>query len=117
MTSGDCAFHHSSCCDHTGRKCEKLCGVAMKPIHGLTYRDHFDIFEKRRYQRGDTRLKYITIIVSLLAFAVSFLNVAWQIHRPAKKDVTQTSLSSEKTPETTGGAYGTPAAGAPPAHP
>jgi hypothetical protein len=75
----NCVFHHNGECDHTGEACTRVCRNALIEIPGLTYRDHFEIFEKRRVQHIDRRLKHLAIVISVLALSASAGNVLWQI--------------------------------------
>lgn len=85
MTSAECVFFHARSCDHTGRACTSPCRLFLREIKGLSYRDHFDIFYKRRTQRVEMRVKWVTIIISLLALTVSIANVGWQIMKDSNK--------------------------------
>jgi len=81
MTPNECVFCHIGMCDHTGDSCKVPCRWTIRPIPGLAYRDHFDLFEKRRYQRKETWLKYIAILISIIALMISGLGVVWQVQK------------------------------------
>jgi hypothetical protein len=73
-----CVFFRDSLCEYFGGKCGP-CKNPLPQIAGLTYRDHFDVFERRRVQREERNLKLATIGVSVLALCVSFATLFWQI--------------------------------------
>ena len=79
MNAVDCVFRHLDECDHTGEPCQTVCKHHMKEIPSLSYRDHFDLFEKRRTSRSDARLKVLAIVVSVLALLVSLFLAAVQL--------------------------------------
>jgi hypothetical protein len=71
MSGTECVFRHVGLCDHTGQQCDSPCKHRIREIDGLTYRDHFELFEKRATKRADNRLKWISVIISTVALLVS----------------------------------------------
>jgi hypothetical protein len=78
----ECVFTHRDQCDHTGLTCNTPCKSRMQRIDGLTYRDHFEIYERRKSFRYDARLRRATLILSIAAFALSVANLIWTMFKP-----------------------------------
>jgi len=79
MNSSHCVFFHNKTCDHTGVTCNTCCDEHLSEISLLTYRDHFEIFEKRRYEKKQLRLNKITITISIIALIISITSAVGQV--------------------------------------
>jgi hypothetical protein len=82
MNSINCVFRHDGHCDHSGSVCGKPCRLQMQSIVGLSYRDHFDIYENRRIFRYDMGIKWFTLVISLIALWISVANLVWKLIKP-----------------------------------
>jgi hypothetical protein len=80
MEADRCVFWHGQACDHTGEKCLEPCKAAMPQIVGLTYRDHFELFEKRWDRRRMRRVTICSIIISALALVVSAIHAGVNVY-------------------------------------
>lgn len=83
-----CVFAHKGTCDLTGSTCIAPCGRALPEIEGLTYRDHFELFERRQYRKRDTVVRWTTIVLSVCAILVSGAHLGWQVFSENRKQET-----------------------------
>ena len=78
----ECVFIHGGQCDHTALSCGQPCSLRMHRIDGLTYRDHFELYERRKAFRYDVQLKRVTLLLSLMALVLGVANLVWTMFKP-----------------------------------
>jgi hypothetical protein len=77
-TTQQCVFRRNDKCEYWGGTCTP-CRYPLSEIDGLSFRDHFDVYERRRMHREERRLKIAALLLSILAFCVSVGTLCWQI--------------------------------------
>jgi len=97
MTSNECVFYHAGSCDHSGTLCLLNCKHVMQKIDGLTYRDHFDLFEKRRIHGIEMKVKWATIIISIAALSVSIINYRGLTENAGKNNSVPAKIISQQS--------------------
>lgn len=69
----DCYFHADGFCLLSDRACKKACRWLVKRYSELGFREHLDLYTARRQRPVDLFLRWIAVVISVVALAVSAL--------------------------------------------
>ena len=70
-TERTCAFWADEYCELDDKQCLKKCRRYVRSRAGLTLKDHYDIFLRRRERRSDLLLRWIPILIASISLAVA----------------------------------------------
>ena len=67
----ECRFYSEGYCFHSDRVCSRVCRWAVRTRDQLTFKDHFEVYWRRRERFVDLVLRWAALGFSILALLVS----------------------------------------------